>query len=269
MYKWWLSGSNKIECPFESLETIFYLKSIFQSGMRTTSEETVLLIKSILLKRTSNIVLNIATDEESKIFLKRIFENEMVVAYPRLTERCDNLKIPIVHHPGLWGMSKLFLDEIFPATKKTIYIDTDMILGSDPILLYNDFKNFDDETIFSLTRETNWKKGPTHICSCIFLWDMEKSRNTHLLKKKGLIAAKTVYGYEKNNKYFTVKNRHGELNSSWNLSNCRKFFGVKPRNKHNDRSGLFFGAIHFNCLGNNFTQFSGWEWIYLLNFSYI
>ncbi|RNA32960.1 glycosyltransferase family 8 [Brachionus plicatilis] len=210
----------------------------------------------------------------------KLMINFKIVDLQEIKTKCDNLKIPIVHHSGIWGMSKLFLDEMFPFTNQSIFIDSDMILGTDPFYLYKEFEKFKKETIFSLTRQKNWtKKGPNFICSCIFLWDMEKSRKINFLKEKMFPAAQKVFGFNEKENYFSLKKRTGgdqdyiyamnyiypdyfnEIDHSWNLCYCFRFSGVQSRSKTKDSSGLFFGAIHFNCLKNKYTDFKGWEWV--------
>ena len=264
--------------------------TLISGGIKITKTETVLLLKSIFLQRTSFLILNIATDNESKTYLDKIF-SELIDVKPKfkinfkiidlnlIKKKSIEAKIPIIHHSGLWGITKLFLDQLFPEVNLTIYIDTDMVFGTDPILLYKNFLLFNDKTVFSWTREQNWiNRGNSFVCSCIMLWNMTRSREIEFIKKASF-AALNIYGKDFTNGLISKKKlKRGDqgvfyalnkifplfflkLDSSWNLSFCRGFFGVSSKSHKIDLSGNFLGALHFNCLGNNYTDFKGWEWL--------
>ncbi|EFC37822.1 predicted protein [Naegleria gruberi] len=268
--------------------------TIVSGGNRTTSDETTLLIKSILLNHVGNtqIELNIATDlynmnflienvfNRIKVYRTQLNVNFKIVNLTRIDEECNELKIPIVHHSGKWGMVKLFLDKVFDTVKRTIFVDTDMVFGTNPDLLFSEFDKFKEETLFSWTREPNWEsKGPNHVCSCIFLWDMKKTRKVNYLKEFAIPASIEIFGFDEKTQQISKEKRNGsdqdflfalnkmkpnffnELDPSWNLANCQNFFGVPSRSRSADRTTHFMGAIHFNCAGNTYDDWKGWEWV--------
>ena len=55
--------------------------------------------------------------------------------------------------------------------------------------------------------------------------------------------------------------KFNKIDHSWNLTYCRKFWNVQPKSKTPDTTPYFFGAIHFNCLNNDVTDWRGWEWM--------
>ena len=155
-----------------------------------------------------------------------------------------------------------------------------MVFGTDPALLFSDFDKHDTATIFSWTREKNWQQtGPNTVCSCIFLWDMKKSREMNLMKLKGKDAAIKIFGFDQKTQKVTASRRNGgdqdffyalnkiypemfnELHESWNLANCQNFFGVPARLTEPDKTNNFMGALHFNCMGNKYDDWKGWEWV--------
>jgi hypothetical protein len=266
-------------------ETVSF--TIVSGGLKYTQSETIILIKSILLHCSTPVELNIVTEDESKQYLIEKVLSELKVLKKSLTvnfvilnlewvkELARRTQIKIRHHSGEWGIAKLYLPHVLPSVRRTIFIDTDMIFLTDPILLWNQFRTFSSNTILM------WHKpsGPTtnHICSCIMLWDFEKSRQSKWESEIAPAAFKNFLKPFPDGTYNSQlgggdqdflwaldrfrPDMFGYFGLEWNIQNCRNFFGVNPKSLQRDNSNLFPGAIHFNCMKNSYSDFKGWEWV--------
>ncbi|KIY66731.1 glycosyltransferase family 8 protein [Cylindrobasidium torrendii FP15055 ss-10] len=72
-------------------------------------------------------------------------------------------------------LSKVFIHELLIGVKRVIFMDTDMIFVVDPVLLWNNFDDFNNDTLVSFpTLGPNSHAG--EVCSCIMLMDLERMR---------------------------------------------------------------------------------------------
>jgi hypothetical protein len=269
----------------QSEETISF--TIVSGGLEYTTNETVILIKSILIQCSAPVELNIVTEVDSKHFLinnvlrelkllkKSLTVNFVILDLMWVKELARKNNIKIRHHSGEWGIAKIYLPHILPSVGRTIFVDTDMIFLTDPLLLWKKFSSFDSNTIIM------WHKpsGDTtnHICSCIMLWDFERSRQSMWEIEIAPTAFKKYLkpfpdgtynagggGGDQDFIWAIAKLRPDMFQYfglDWNIQNCYEFFGVHPTSLQRDNSKLFPGAIHFNCMSNAYNNFAGWEWV--------
>jgi hypothetical protein len=82
---------------------------------------------------------------------------------------------------------KLFLHELLPAyVEKAIYVDTDAFFLTDPALLWEEFSNWDDPSVFiSMPSHPDQNTPHWHhasrICSCIMLLHLARFRAARLM----------------------------------------------------------------------------------------
>ena len=78
------------------------------------------------------------------------------------------------HHSGFYGMAKFFLADALPHTERAMFLDTDLIAGSDVCLLWSEFDRFHSDTLLALPVITN-RIYETH-CSGIGLAQLDRMR---------------------------------------------------------------------------------------------
>lgn len=89
---------------------------------------------------------------------------------------------------------KLFIHEILPDTvKRAVFVDTDAFFISDPLLLWQQFKKFNSDTLVAMPTHPEmfapqWFNA-NKICSCIMLLDLEKLREIRLMDSSTYRAA--------------------------------------------------------------------------------
>lgn len=81
---------------------------------------------------------------------------------------------------------KLFIHEILPdSVKRVIFLDTDALFISDPVLLWDQFDDFTPEAAISMPTHFEQSAPEWHnanrICSCVMLLDLEKLRKFRLM----------------------------------------------------------------------------------------
>lgn len=84
---------------------------------------------------------------------------------------------------------KLFIHELLPETaKKAIFVDTDALFISDPLLMWQQFEKIKPDTAISMPSHPNlgtlgWFNADK-ICSCAILLNLEKLRAIRLMDSK-------------------------------------------------------------------------------------
>jgi hypothetical protein len=236
-----------------------------------------------LLHQSTDLEFNVLCDEESKNYLiktvlsqlkslkKKVKFNFGVPNLEWVKEMAKKTGIKMRHHSGVWGISKLFLPHLFPETKRSIFIDTDMILFTDIKLAWNEFQKFTPETMIAWSVDTY--NDPNNVCSCIVLWDFERSRELKWEKEIAPVAFRHYLGMFNDGTYsnkwgggdqdflWTIARYRPELfrvlPRTWNLTHCQKYYGVSAETPHSD---LFPSVVHFNCMGNQLDPNDRWSW---------
>jgi hypothetical protein len=257
--------------------------TIVSGGIKYTQTETSLLLKSILLHQSTDLEFNFLCDEESKNYLiktvlsqlkslkKKVKFNFVVPNLEWIKEMAKKTGIKIRHHSGVWGISKLFLPHLFPETKRSIFIDTDMILFTDIKLAWNEFQKFTPETMIAWPVDTY--SDPNNVCSCIMLWDFERSRELKWEKELAPAAFRHYLGMFNDGTYsnkwgggdqdflWAIARYRPELfrvlPRTWNLAHCQKYYGVSAERSN---SNLFPSVVHFNCMSDQLHPNDRWSW---------
>ncbi|KAK3590679.1 hypothetical protein CHS0354_026211 [Potamilus streckersoni] len=225
------------------------------------------LVKTLVLhaKRT-DIVLHILTGNGSNNEIEKIlntipdipvkFKYEL---FPLNTEKILNetlkIHLKITHHSGIWGMSKLYMYEIFDNVDKCIVLDTDIVFGTDPAFLWDLFMDQEDQQMISM-RITNDMTKSYMSNSGLMLQDFSRMRQMTFSKfyfaavewlcSKVAVCSdqEVLFSLFKNNGSYLFRT----LPVSWNLELCHDFFGFSFET-YTDSQGRFFGGAHFNCAG--------------------
>ncbi|KAK3611771.1 hypothetical protein CHS0354_014122 [Potamilus streckersoni] len=225
------------------------------------------LVKTLVLhaKRT-DMVLHILTGNDSNNEIKKIlnaipyipvkFKYELI---PLNTDIILNetlkINLKITHHSEIWGMSKLYMYEIFNNVDKCIVLDTDIVFGTDPAFLWELFMDQEDQQMISM-RITNDMTESYMFNSRLMLQDFSRMRQMTfskfyfaavkwLCRKVAVCSDKEVlFSLFKNNGSYLFRT----LPVSWNLELCHDFFGFSFET-YTDSQRRFFGGAHFNCAG--------------------
>lgn len=95
---------------------------------------------------------------------------------------------PPIHHAGLPGLSKFFLADIMWQVNRGIFLDVDMLAGSDVGLLQEHFKEFDADPQLLYFMSNNNPEGSSRkrfrkpYCSCQMVMDLQRIRQRNLTK---------------------------------------------------------------------------------------
>ncbi|TCD67648.1 hypothetical protein EIP91_012158 [Steccherinum ochraceum] len=138
-------------------------------------------VKSILMYTSAPVNFHIICDDAAQNYLEGRFA--LRVWQARIKREGA---IATDHSAGVPGLMKLFIHEILPTTvKKAIFLDTDAMFISDPVLLWNQFDDFGPEAALSMPTHFDQIAPQWHnanrICSCVMLLDLEKLRKLRLM----------------------------------------------------------------------------------------
>ncbi|KAL3854041.1 hypothetical protein ACJMK2_013325 [Sinanodonta woodiana] len=237
------------------------------AGKAEVVRELEPLVKTLVLhaKRTDmflHILTGNGSDYEIKKILNAIPDFPVQLKYELVPLNTDfilnetlQINLKITHHSGVWGMSKLYMYEIFSNVDKCIVLDTDIVFGTDPAFLWDLFMDQEDQQIISM-RITNDMTKSYMSNSGLMLQDFSRMRQMTFTKfyqasvmwlcSKVPVCSdqEVLFGLFKNNGSYLFRT----LPVSWNLELCHDFFGFSF-GSYLDRQGRFFGGAHFNCAG--------------------
>ncbi|KAL3854049.1 hypothetical protein ACJMK2_013331 [Sinanodonta woodiana] len=237
------------------------------AGKAEVVRELEPLIKTLVLhaKRTDlflHILTGNGSDYEIRKILNAIPDIPVQLKYELVTLNTDfildetlKINLRITHHSGVWGMSKLYMYQIFNNVDKCIVLDTDIVFGTDPAFLWDLFMDQEDQQLISM-RITNDMTESYMSNSGLMLQDFSRMRQMTFTKfyqasVKWVCSKVTVcsdqevlFGLFKTNGSYLFRT----LPVSWNLELCHDFFRFSFES-YLDRQGRFFGGAHFNCAG--------------------
>ncbi|KAL3855004.1 hypothetical protein ACJMK2_014236 [Sinanodonta woodiana] len=223
------------------------------------------LVKTLLLHaRRADVFLHILTgngsDKAIKTMLSNIPDSHVKFTYELLSLNTDriydlalHIHVNITHHSGVWGMSKLYMYEIFNDVDKCIVIDTDIVFGTDPEFLWDFFLDQEEQQVISM-RITKDMTESRMSNSGLMLQDFKRMRRIHFSKfylgGVELVCRvlsvcsdqDVLFGVFKNNGSYLFST----IPESWNLELCHDFGGFSF-DRYADPHGRFFGGAHFNC----------------------
>ncbi len=261
-----------VACPTPAM-TVVMVTAMWQREPGVTEVETAIALKSIVhsLRCDANFVFVVTAYEVPllRAMLQPLVNPGIALNYSFtlidedvVLRKARELEVPITHHSGVPGYAKFLLPELLLSNDQILLLDTDMIVGSDLTMLWNEFDLFTDETLFAFPGRPDW------FCSCIGLMHLSRMRDTGWTSS----FAKAAFDAYKHNvsgfggqhanhltthgdqsmlilvtKYYRdhADNRRAIFKSippSWNLDKCGNYLGVTPTNPK-----LPWGAIHFNC----------------------
>ena len=178
----------------------------------------VTLLKSILFYRRHLIHLHFLTDEPTKTVLETLFNTwklpQVKVDFYMISENVvkDVDWIPNKHYSGIYGLLKLTLPKILPASlNKVIVLDTDLIFATDVSKLWQFFSAFKSQEALGLVEnQSDWyipgKLWKSHspwpalgrgFNTGVILMDLAKLRSRNWSQLWRLVAEKdlvTMYG---------------------------------------------------------------------------
>ena len=149
--------------------------------------ELVTLLKSVLLHARCGLHFDFLYSNSSDADHVRSFFMAVHSPSPAITyslvriplDRIANVLLSwnatIVHHAGYYGAAKFFLPDILPGVRRTMFLDTDMVAGTDLCQLWDEFDLFDEHTLLALPLLKD-RQYDSH-CSCVGLADLEKMRH--------------------------------------------------------------------------------------------
>ena len=234
------------------------------------SLELLMLVKSIVVHaRRANVTFHIVATEGAESIISDVF-NAVPVPYVKVfydiiyidiaayLHKQLKFKLEILHPwAGIYGVVKIFLYDILSHVHKCIFVDTDILFGTDPAYLWYELNmRLNLSTIIAISLPDN----DSYFNSGLMLQDYSRMRR---IKFGKLIDMTNCQNDSRNSLAYTCIGGQILLNEilkgrpelfdtslpvSWNLGLREKFRKFSFSSFEDPVTGIFFGAAHFTCL---------------------
>ena len=148
--------------------------------------EVVTMLKSVFMHAQCGLHIDFLVSNSSDVDAVRSFFTQ--VHSPRHASSYAFTRVPLKHiasvvrswnitpqhHSGYYGMAKFFLADALPHAERAMFLDTDLVAGSDVCMLWSEFERFHSDTLLALPVITN-RVYETH-CSGIGLAHLNRMR---------------------------------------------------------------------------------------------
>ncbi|EJD36903.1 hypothetical protein AURDEDRAFT_174070 [Auricularia subglabra TFB-10046 SS5] len=281
---------------------VIFAMVMFGAG---SAEEGQHMLKSILMQSSRPIEVHIICSNDSAPVIQqrlalvtRPRHDVRAVFYPVTPEailaRAARAGIGSKHHAGVGGLAKMLIHELIPA-ERALYVDTDAMFATDPVLLWRAFTRLAAASPGMLVALTHAGplSGGGDVCTCLMGLHLARMRAAPLLPSPffspeanaqaiGNVDAWTSANinpleppWGDQGLFWAMWKKDatafGRLSRSWDLTTCKYHYGltlsgpqnqteVHPQHLGPDQSeeeteGMFPGIIHFNCQGNEDSVF--------------
>ncbi|KAL3883620.1 hypothetical protein ACJMK2_029865 [Sinanodonta woodiana] len=245
------------------------------AGYEGVEEELEVLLKSVILNaHLYSVVIYIICGDGSRPLVQGLINN---LHHPYINIRyeltdlnktqvlleMEKINIAITYHAGIYGMAKAYLHRLLPNLDKCILLDTDLIFGSDPAFLWEEFQNQEGSEIITMKINTQ-TSTQFQASSGVVLMNLKAMRESNI-EEHYAIAAQSVCPRipERKTEYrdcalgdqtllfgvYQIKPYlFHSLPGSWILEFCHEFLGFTFDTHYSSEQNLFFGIAHFNCV---------------------
>ncbi|KAK3580297.1 hypothetical protein CHS0354_023536 [Potamilus streckersoni] len=245
------------------------------AGYEGVEEELEVLLKSVILNaHLYSVVIYIISGDGSRPLVEGLINNlhhpyinikyELIdLNKTQILLELEKINIAITYHAGIYGLAKAYLHRLLPFLDKCIILDTDLIFGSDPAFLWEEFHNQAGSEIITMKINTQ-TTTQFQASSGVVLMNFKAMREIKI-EENYAIAAQSVCQrmIETKTEYrdcalgdqtllfgvYQIKPYlFHSLPGSWILEFCHGFLGFTFDTHYSGETNLFFGIAHFNCV---------------------
>lgn len=258
--------------------------TIVSQDLKATQQDTILLIKSLLIHTSIPLQLNIICDRDSKDYLvKNVIMNmhtlnhkvqfNLLIYDPSWVGNMLT-RMKIKTKSGFDPKIKLLLPRLLPYTRRSIVLDSSTLVTVDIRMLWEQFDKLTSDGMIAWYAPD--PSNPHSVSMSVMLWNFEQSRTLFWEREM------TPHAYEKylgklpdgyySSKYPNIPQAYlwavykvypslfKNLELSFHLSNCENYHSIQGMSMEKDRFTTFPGIIVFDCMHTKYERAKQWQW---------